>query len=135
MTTPNVVGAPLTPQEIEELKAAHARGLTPATALLHAQLQSLSLEDRQLCMLIASRGCAMYQDMAAKGVALGFSVDPVVIGLDVAVAHLCRTLDLRKFLRADDFAFAEELGTIIRYVDRTLAIIPPLVKLRFAIRT
>lgn len=126
-------GAPLTPQDIENLKAAHARGLSPMEAVLQGELMSISADDRHLCVLIGIRGFQYFRDAVKAGAAKDVPTDALTLSLDVAFAHLRRKLDLRAFLNADDFAFCQELGTIVRFIDRKLAIFPPLVTLRFAV--
>lgn len=59
-------------------------------------------------------------------------LNPTVVGMDIAVCHLWRNLDLRGFLAADDLVFQAEFARIQVHVNRRLCSFPESVRLRFA---
>jgi hypothetical protein len=61
--------------------------------------------------------------------------DRMVIAMDIAVAHICRDLDLSAFLTADDLSFISEVLSIQTNVQRVDGRLPDFVHLRFARRT
>ena len=58
--------------------------------------------------------------------------DRMVIQMDVAVAHICRGLDLVRLLYADELAFISEIVTIQTNVNRVDGRIPDYVHFAFA---
>lgn len=58
--------------------------------------------------------------------------DRMVIQMDVAVAHICRTLDLVRLLHADELSFIGEIVSIQTNVNRVDGRIPDYVHLAFA---
>ena len=87
---------------------------------------------------IAERADMIYREWLAKrrltlrpGETL-LEPDRIVIAMDVAVAHICRGLDLSALLTADDLSFIAEILSIQTNVQRVDGKLPDYVHLRFA---
>lgn len=60
--------------------------------------------------------------------------DPMLIAMDVSVAHISRGLDLRAMLGADDLSFIADIVSIQTNVQRLDGTLPFFVHLRFALK-
>jgi len=56
---------------------------------------------------------------------------PLICAVDVAVAHLAVTLDLKRFFNADNLAFIPEFVQIAHHIDRVNNLFPTDVALKF----
>ena len=87
---------------------------------------------------IAERADAIYREwIARRRLTLKpnetiLEPDRVVIAMDIAVAHICRNLDLSAFLVADDLSFIAEVIAIQTNIQRVDGKLPDFVHLRFA---
>lgn len=95
----------------------------------------------QLISGIAERADMIFRDWLAKrrltlkpGETL-LEPERMVIAMDIAVAHLCRGLDLSAFLTSDDLTFIGEVVTIQTNVQRVDGVLPAYVHLRFERKT
>ena len=99
--------------------------------------QKVTQEEYHLIAAIAERADMIFREWIRRrrmtlepGKTL-LEPDRMVIQMDVAVAHICRGLDLVRLLYADDLAFIGEIVTIQTNVDRVDGRIPDYVHLSF----
>lgn len=89
--------------------------------------------DRAICLELGKRASLMVQAQArANPGAHIVPPHPNICGMDFALVHLRRELDLNAFRLADDLTFYAEFFKIAQNVDRQAGTFPADVKLRFA---
>jgi hypothetical protein len=97
-------------------------------------------DDYRVIRAISERADAIFREWIARrrltlepGKTL-LEPDRIVIAMDVAVAHICRDLDLHALLLSDDLTFVGEIVSIQTNVQRVDGRLPDYVHLRFARR-
>jgi hypothetical protein len=97
-------------------------------------------DDYRVIRAISERADAIFREWIARrrltlepGKTL-LEPDRIVIAMDVAVAHICRDLDLQALLLSDDLTFVGEIVSIQTNVQRVDGRLPDYVHLRFARR-
>lgn len=92
----------------------------------------LTVREVDLCMMCGERAAQHARDWFREKRGMEVEMNPTLIGMDFAIAHLASPIDLERLLKSSSFDFLEDYGTIAKNIDRTLAFFPAHVKLRFA---
>lgn len=91
----------------------------------------VSLIDRAICMELGKRASALIVAIAQSRPGSIVPPHPAICGMDFAVVHLRRGLDLQAFMNADDLTFTQEFVKIAQHINRRLMTFPADVRLRF----